>query len=88
MSGQSGQDVLVPAPVLQHLGGQFYKVPFHRSAAEPGHRGFTADVVHDVAELMEEGLHLPELHQTVFALLGGPGEVAHHGRHRQNGLTF
>ena len=44
--------------VLEHLGGRLDEVTLDGGAGEGGEGGERAEVVHDVAELVEEGGHL------------------------------
>ena len=57
MLAQPSEDVAVTQPLLQHLRGQLNEVSLHIVGREPRKLSVAADVVHDVAELMENGAH-------------------------------
>lgn len=112
VSGHSSQRLLLPHPVLKHLGGHLHKVRLHLGPTEVWKSGLTqtkiqlrepphtwwifmccacsdahlgADLVHDVAKLVEVSLHLMVLEQRgpAFPRLG---KVCHHGCHWKSPL--
>ena len=59
-------------PFFQHLGRRFGEIRFHGNAADTGPRLLSAeDVVHKVAELVEESFHVIIGHQTGIACRWG-----------------
>ena len=60
MTTQPFENILVPDPVLEHLTGQLAKISLNFRSAEPRVIRIRAHVMHDVAELVEEGGHIHE----------------------------
>src|SRR5208282_6879852 len=59
MTRERSKDLGAVHPLLEHLRRGFYKVPFHANTADPCPLLLSAeDVVHQVAELVEEGHHI------------------------------
>ena len=75
IGGETVQHLLVPDPVLKHLGGGLDEVARDAGAGEAGILGAGHDGMHRVAELVEDGLHVAVREQggLVFA---GRREVA------------
>ena len=64
---------------FQHLRRRFTEIRFHRDAADSSPRLLPAeDVVHQVAELVEENLHVAVFHQASIAR-GRLREIADEG---------
>ncbi len=81
VAGEGREHVGVPCPLLEHLARRLDEVPLGRDAGEPEPASLSAqDVVHQVAELVEEGDDLVVLHQAA-------GEVAHQHALRQLALA-
>mmetsp|Transcript_34009 Transcript_34009/g.108133 ORF Transcript_34009/g.108133 Transcript_34009/m.108133 type:complete len:266 (-) Transcript_34009:865-1662(-) len=81
MARHAVQCLGLPHPVLQHLRGGLHEVPLHTGAGKHRELCLRAQLVHHVAELVEEGLDVAVREQRGL-LRGGLGEVADHGRHR------
>mmetsp|Transcript_45296 Transcript_45296/g.145192 ORF Transcript_45296/g.145192 Transcript_45296/m.145192 type:complete len:348 (+) Transcript_45296:132-1175(+) len=71
----------LPNPILEHLGGCLDEVPLHTGAGEHRKLGLRAELVHDVAKLVEERLDVAVGQQTWLAL-GRLREVADSGGDR------
>ena len=69
MTAQPFENILVPDPVLEHLTGQLAKVSLNFCSAEPRVIGIRAHVVHDVAELVEEGGHIHESEKPILIIV-------------------
>ena len=67
MLRESLDHLLVPDPVLKHLRGQLDKVSLNLSASKLREVGFGQQVVHDVAEFVEERPHISVAHRPYFA---------------------
>src|SRR5258708_25751891 len=71
-----GQDLGGANPLFEHLRWSFDKIGFHADAADAGPLLLSAEnVVHEVAEFVEERLHVAIVHQA-RVVGGGRGEVA------------
>src|SRR5256712_8872518 len=85
MAGEGLQYLGVADPFLQHLRRRLHEVPFdaaHRVPAPPDPAG--QEAVQEVAELVEERLHLGEVHQGGSMARVRLGEVAHERRLRES----
>ena len=71
MAGELGQHLWAANPFFEHLRGSFDEVGFHADAADAGPGLLAAEnVMHEVAELVEESFHVAVVHQ---AGVGGSG---------------
>ncbi len=79
-AGDLVQDLALPDEVLEHLRRRLHEVQRDRGAGHGDVARRRQRLVHQMAELVEEGLHVLERHERGLALLA-LGEVHDHRRH-------
>jgi len=83
VAGKFGEDLRAANPFFEHLRGSFDEIGFHADAADAGPLLLAAeDVVHEVAEFVEESFDVAVIHEAGVGG-GGHGEIADQDSLRQ-----